>query len=271
LVTVSVVLPTYNRGVVLQKFFSSLADQSYLDWELIVVDDFSQDETAQIVAEYADQDSRISLCRLERHGGLPAARNAGVRASRGNLIFFGEDDIEFNDKDALRILVDTYFDLKEHYEVGALGSRLIGSNYDWLNDVVIVGPISGGIYHNFAYDPKKVIEVPTLHACSLIPREIFHRIGGYDERLYIGTYHKEEVDLYFRIRKSGYRLFFQPKSIIYHNRVGSGGCRENNWLKIYYYEFRNSVLFFSRFYGIPLSMRMLIYPFLRLAFPREAL
>ena len=236
-----------------------------------MVDDFSQDDTAEVVTSYADQDKRISLRRLERHSGLPAARNAGVRAARAELIFFCEDDIVFHDEYALKILVDTYFDLKEHREVGALGSRLIGSGYDWLNAVVLIGPITGCIYHNFSYDPQKVIEVPMLHACSLIPRKIFHRIGGYDEKLYVGTYAKEEVDLYYRIRKGGYRLFFQPKSIIYHNPINCGGCRTSNLLKTYYYEFRNSILFFSRFYGIPLSARMLIYPFLRIAFPKEAL
>jgi glycosyltransferase involved in cell wall biosynthesis len=271
MVTVSVVLPTYNRSTVLGKFLRSLMNQSYSDWELIVVDDFSQDDTAQVMAEYAGQYKQIGYYRLERHRGLPAARNAGVRKSKGKLIFFGEDDITFHDVDALRILVDTYFDLKERFKVGALGSRLVGSGYEWLYDVVRIGPISGGIYHNFNNDPRKVVEVPALHACSLIPRKAFQRIGGYDERLYTGTYHKEEVDLYYRMRKDGYKLFFQPKSIIYHNPLNCGGCEKDNLLRIYYYEFRNSILFLSRFYGILQSVRIYLYPLLRITFPHRAL
>lgn len=276
MVSLSVVLPTYNRGFIVEMFLQSLLEQSFHEWKLIIVDDASRDNTLQIVSKYANRDNRIHLYPLRVHRGLPAARNVGVAASRGELIFFGEDDITFCDKDTLKILINTYFKLEDNHKVGAVGPRLKKSRDDkWLNSVVKIGPISGGIYHNFDYDPQEVIEVPILHACSLVSKEAFQRVGGYDAKLYAGTLHpNEEVDFYYRIRKKGYKVFFQPKSTIHHHHVRYGGCsqQKNNLLRPYYYQLRNDLLFRARFHGILCSFKYLfLYPLLRMAFPRKAL
>jgi len=269
--TLSIILPTYNRGFSIEFFLKSLLRQSYNNWELIVVDDASQDNTPQIALKYANNDQRINLYRLKNHKGLPAARNAGVGISRGELIFFGEDDITFNDENTLKILVDTYLELRKSYKVGAVGPRLEDSGYKWLNDVVKIGPITGWIYHNFGYDTEKVVEVPILHACSVISKEVFRNVGGYDEQSYVGTHAKEEVDFYYRIRSGGYKLFFQPKSVTWHNHINCGGCETNNLLKVYYYEYRNSMLFFLRFYGFLQLFKVFLHPVLRMIFPKKVL
>ncbi|MEM3360532.1 MAG: glycosyltransferase [Candidatus Bathyarchaeia archaeon] len=265
MVTLSIVLPTYNRSFMLETFIKSLIKQSYTNWELIIIDDASKDNTFQIAAKYTD-DERVRLYRSANHKGLPATRNLGVSLSRGDLIFFGEDDIIFQNKDALKILIDTYFKLKKEHEVGAVGPRLIDAGYKWLNDVVRIGHVTGWTYHNFGYDPGKIIEVPFLHACSLIPKTIFKIVGGFDEKLYLGTHAREEVDFYYRIRSKGYKLFFQPKSVLWHRHIACGGCEKNSMLKTLYYEYRNSMLFYARFYGILQSYRLLLHPLLRAMF-----
>jgi GT2 family glycosyltransferase len=113
--------------------------------------------------------------------------------------------------------------------------------------------------------------VPTLHACSLISKEAFQRVGGYDEKLYVGTHAKEEVDFYYRIRRRGYKVFFQPGSTIYHHHIHTGGCETNNALRVNYYEYRNSLLFFARFHGILYLFKMFFYPILRMTFPKKVL
>jgi len=271
MVTLSIVLPTYNRGNCIKRFLKSLRSQSYDDWELIIVNDASKDGTPKIISKFASYDKRIHPYSLKKHRGLPAARNIGVQLSKGNLIFFGEDDIIFKNKDALISLMNTYFELKESYRVGAVGPRLLGSGYKWLNDVVKIGSISRWIYHNFEYDPGRIVEVPVLHSCSLISKKAFYEVGGFEERLYTGTYVYEEVDFYYRLRMNGYKLFFQPKSVIQHDHVRTGGCEKNNLIRTYYNEFRNSILFLSRFYGFSQVFRIFIYPGLRIVFPRKPL
>ena len=152
IVTVSIILPTYNRSFTITTYLESLLAQSYHDWELVIMDDASDDDTFKIVSEYAQIDNRIRVFRLKAHSGLPAACNFGIHVSHGRLIFFGEDDVVFHDSNDFNILVNTFIELEKKQSVGAVCPRLRGEGYNWLESVVEIGPISGWIYHNFYYD-----------------------------------------------------------------------------------------------------------------------
>ncbi len=267
------ILPTYNRSFIIGNFINSLLNQTYKDWELVIVDDSSEDNTFEVLSKFIAEDSRIHYHRLEKHVGLPVARNRGLSLSKGNLLFFGEDDVVFTEENGLEVLIETFFRLQRLYKnrVGAVGSRLVGSGYLSLNSVVTLGPISGWIYHNFNYNSKEVIEVPILHACSLILKSACQEIGGYEEKLYTGTHAKEEVDLYYRLRRKNYKVFFQPQSVLFHDHKNVGGCRKKSIYRVYFYEIRNSLLFFTRFDGFPVSLRVLLYFPLRAALRRKVL
>lgn len=88
---VSVVIPAYNAASTLGACLESLISQTYRDIEILVVDDGSQDSTAQLAAGYAARDGRVRLLRQE-NAGVSAARNAGIDASRGELISFVDSD-----------------------------------------------------------------------------------------------------------------------------------------------------------------------------------
>lgn len=90
--TVSVVIPTYNRAELLSRTITSVLDQSFQDFEVIVVDDGSIDETEAIVSEYTDD--RIIYLPHEVNKGPSAARNTGVKAAEGELIAFLDSDDE---------------------------------------------------------------------------------------------------------------------------------------------------------------------------------
>ena len=90
---VSVVMPTYRQARFLRRSLGSLLAQSFRDWELIVVDDGSPDETQQILAPYRE-DPRIRCFRFERNEGLGKALNAGIDAARAELIaYLPTDDV----------------------------------------------------------------------------------------------------------------------------------------------------------------------------------
>ena len=93
--TVSVVIPAFNRERLLPRALQSVRDQSFADWEVIVVDDRSKDRTAEIVQEFASHDARIRYCRNERPQGPAGARNHGVALARGEFIAFLDSDDEW--------------------------------------------------------------------------------------------------------------------------------------------------------------------------------
>lgn len=91
---VSVIVPTYNGARYIRSMIESVLDQTYGNFELIVVDDKSTDETIQIVKEYTDP--RIRLIVRRKNGGSDAARMKGLRASRGEIIAFLDQDDRFH-------------------------------------------------------------------------------------------------------------------------------------------------------------------------------
>jgi len=93
-VAVSVILPTYNRADLLQRSIGSVLRQTADDLELIVVDDGSEDHTADVID--ACEDPRLRYLKLERNSGLSAARNAGLDYARGQFLAFQDSDDEWH-------------------------------------------------------------------------------------------------------------------------------------------------------------------------------
>lgn len=92
---VSVIIPTYRRASLLALALERVRRQTYRHLEIIVVDDGSPDNTAEVVRVNAAQDDRVRYIRHERNKGLPAGRNTGVRAAGGEYIAFLDDDDEW--------------------------------------------------------------------------------------------------------------------------------------------------------------------------------
>src|SRR5262245_25998038 len=91
---VSVILPTYNRADTIRRAIESVRNQTLQDWELLVVDDGSTDDTAGMIAARYAGEPRLKLIRQENQG-VSAARNAGLRASFGKYLAFIDSDDEF--------------------------------------------------------------------------------------------------------------------------------------------------------------------------------
>lgn len=88
---ISIVVPSYNASGVIEKCIDSILQQTYTDFELIVVDDGSADDTAEIVEAKTAQDARIRLIR-QSNIGVSSARNAGIEASSGEFLCFVDCD-----------------------------------------------------------------------------------------------------------------------------------------------------------------------------------
>ena len=92
---VSVIIPTYNRAHLISRAIQSVLDQSYQDFEIIVVDDCSTDNTEEVIREFQEKDERIRYIRHERNKGPAAARNSGIKAVKGEYIAFQDSDDEW--------------------------------------------------------------------------------------------------------------------------------------------------------------------------------
>lgn len=96
---VSIIIPTYNRGHLIEETLDSIIAQTYTNWECIVVDDGSIDTTAQLLAEYCKKDTRFQFYHrpIYRPKGANTCRNFGFEMSKGDYVFwFDSDDIMLN-------------------------------------------------------------------------------------------------------------------------------------------------------------------------------
>lgn len=89
---VSIIMPSYNSSQFIEETIQSVINQSYIDWELIIVDDCSSDNTEAIVKKCIKRDNRIKWHRLDENGGAAVARNYAVRHANGEFIAFIDSD-----------------------------------------------------------------------------------------------------------------------------------------------------------------------------------
>lgn len=101
---VTVFTPTYNRAYILNNLYQSLCRQSYGDFEWLIVDDGSTDNTEGLIASWLDE-SKISLCYIKQpNGGKHRAINRGIQEANGNLFFIVDSDDYLADNAIERIL-----------------------------------------------------------------------------------------------------------------------------------------------------------------------
>ena len=97
--TVSIIMPAYNAGATIGESIQSVLAQTYTQWELVVIDDCSTDNTAQIVSDYSKRYPNIRLLQQPHNAGVSAARNRGIDNSVGEyLAFLDSDDLWHPDK-----------------------------------------------------------------------------------------------------------------------------------------------------------------------------
>lgn len=97
--TVSIIMPSYNSAMTISESIESVQRQSLVNWELLITDDNSNDETINIIKKYQKNDSRIKLFVLETNGGAGIARNNSIENAKGRFIaFLDSDDIWHENK-----------------------------------------------------------------------------------------------------------------------------------------------------------------------------
>lgn len=100
--TISVVVPVYNAENYISRCVESVLDQTYCNWQMILVDDGSKDKSLEICQKYANEDNRINVIHQE-NAGPGIARNAGIAKASGNYVVFIDSD-DYIEKDYFQLL-----------------------------------------------------------------------------------------------------------------------------------------------------------------------
>lgn len=200
---ISVIIPTYNRGHLIERSIHSVLSQTYRDFELIIVDDGSTDNTAEIIRSY--NDDRVRYIRHDTNMGVAVARNTGIKAALHDYIAFQDsDDQWFTDKLAKQIAA---FD-EAGPEVGVVYSGV------WY--------IEGARKRYVAY-PDSRNKDGDLHKsllklgyicfmASVIRKECFERAGLFDETLPAS----EDWEMWIRIsRHYHFKCVDEPVGNVY--------------------------------------------------------
>ena len=85
---VSIITPSYNAARFIKDCIQSVICQSFENWELLIVDDYSKDNSVEIITKYTQEDDRIQLIALNENVGAAAARNIAIRKAKEDLLLF---------------------------------------------------------------------------------------------------------------------------------------------------------------------------------------
>ena len=109
---VSIIMPTYNCAKFIGRTIESVINQTYENWELIIVDDCSKDNTEEVVKEYIEKDNRIKYYKFETNQGAAMARTESMKRAKGNyMAFLDSDDLWYKDKleKQLKFMIDNNY------------------------------------------------------------------------------------------------------------------------------------------------------------------
>jgi len=188
--TVSVIIPTYNRAHLVGRAIESVLNQTYKDFEIIVVDDGSTDNTEDIIRQFQEKDKRIKYIKHDKNKGGSAARNTGIKNSSGYFLSFLDSD-------------DQWLPNKLEFEVKILNNNknciICSTGHTFINEknMKIISKTS---FKKQLVSQKTALrgECLTTNDFTVIKKAIVN-IGGFDEKLPA----RQDWDLWIRITAIG--------------------------------------------------------------------
>ncbi len=202
--TISVVIPSFNARDTIPDSLESILQQSYTDFEVLWIDDGSTDDSAALVADYANRDPRINLQRCE-HQGIVGALQYGCATARGRYIArMDADDVAHPDR-----LLKQLSLLENEPGLALCGTqvRTVGEDigtgrmrYEaWINAILTHEDMQREIF----------VECPIPHPTLMIRKDQFDSVGGYQDHGWA-----EDYDLLMRCHESGVRMGKVPEALL---------------------------------------------------------
>ncbi len=227
---VSVIIPTYNRADLLPRAIESVLNQTFKDFELIIVDDGSTDNTKEIVEQYQKKDERIKYLWEENFGGPAKPYNLALKQCQGEYIaFLDHDDMWLPEKLEKQLAIFKKYEGKvnlglvtcDGYVVDSLGNNKGKSNFKYNN---LFGP------ENFDLFFEKWLA--SSLSCVVIRKDVLKNIGYFDENFKVAA----DIDIYIRILKN-YHFYFLKESLINYTRSDSSLSNKQFWKQMPEWEY----------------------------------
>ena len=264
---VSIVTLNFNTTAVTCDFLTSVKTQNtYQPIEVIVVDNAStEDPTGAFTAAYEG----VTVLRNDKNLGFAGGNNTGIRAATGEFLFIVNNDTEFTPRllEGLLEIFAKYPDAgivcpKFHYFFQKGTIEYAGFEamniFTGRNGMVGSREEDKGQYN-------EIRETPYAHGgAMLVPRKVVEEVGGLYEPFFL---YYEELDWSEQIRRKGYKIYYQPASLIYHKESMTTG--RSSPLKTFYLT-RNRILFMRRNIPWPGLMVFSVY-FLCFTIPKNTL
>lgn len=227
----SVIIPSFNSKTLLRKCLSSIyRETKQIDFEVIVVDNNSQDGSAEMVKR---EFSRVELIRLLKNLGFGKANNLGAKKARGKYLLFLNSDTEILEgaiDKVVKVVKDRVLGCRLVYPDGSFQQSAgyfptlfkVLVSFCFLDNL----PILGKVFKPFQVSDKEFYkreqEVDWVTgAFILVGKERFLEAGGFDEKIFM---YFEEIDLCFRLKEQGARVFYTPQAKIIHVKGGSSSA-----------------------------------------------
>ena len=195
--TVSVIVPVYNVAAYLPQCLESILGQDYRDLQVLLIDDGSTDDSGTICDRYAARDSRVQVIH-QKNGGAAAAKNAGLRAARGEYLSFVDSD-DYLEPAVYGFLVKTLEETRADAVQGAFREVYRSRTED--------RPLRAEILEGFDY----LLRFPKDFTCALLWNKLYRR------EIFDGVFFEEGHkidDEYFT-----YQGFLEPRKVVCTDRV----------------------------------------------------
>jgi len=190
---ISVIIPTYNQADLLREALKSLSLQTFGNWEAIVINNFSEDGTIEVVQSFHDE--RLKLVNFRNHGVIGASRNEGFRHARADLIAFLDSDDAWENGKLER--VRAVFQANRHIDLVCHDEAIL--RHDTRNGVLKYGPYN--TYFDLLFKGNCLST-----SAVMVRRSCFQKVGGFSEApQFVGV---EDYDLWMRLAKAGCRFQF---------------------------------------------------------------
>lgn len=255
---ISIISINYKQAEVSNKMLESLQKVSYKNFEIIIVDNNSgEDDVKKLNLNYPG----LKLIRSKRNLGFAGGNNLGIKEATGDYILLLNNDTEV-DPGFLEPMLEAF---GKHKNAGALSPKI-----KFFDDPKTIQYAGFGGMNPFTQRMKTIgnhqedngdydmfTETPFAHGCAMmLPRSVIDEVGMMCEDYFL---YYEEHDWSENIKRAGYKIYYQPASVVYHKE--SMSVQKGSSLKTYYLN-RNRILFMKRNYG--LLTKLLAIPYLAL-------